>query len=97
MSAEILLRAEDARSAARDMKTYAANAQDQFNSTRNRLNELASSFKGQAATSFDQKFEEWRKSANQLIEALDGLGTFLSNAADTIEQTDADIASKLNG
>jgi WXG100 family type VII secretion target len=94
---EILLKAEDARGASNDMKTNAAMAQDQFTATRTRLTELASSFKGQTATNFDLKFEEWRKGATTMIDALNGLADFLKQAADTIEQTDADIAAKLNG
>lgn len=93
---EILLKAEEARSASSDMKSNAAAAQDQFTATRTRLTELAASFKGQTATNFDIKFEEWRKGASSMIDALNGLADFLKQAADTIEQTDADIASKLN-
>lgn len=94
---EILLKAEDARSAAGDMKSNAAAAQDQFTATRTRLTQLASSFKGQTATNFDAKFEEWRKGATTMIDALNSLADFLTQAANTIEQTDADIAAKLNG
>lgn len=94
---EILLRAEDARSAADFMRTSAQAATDQFEATRGRLTELANSFKGQAATAFDARFEEWRTSSRQLIEALEGLAGFLDQAATTIEQTDADIAGRLNG
>jgi WXG100 family type VII secretion target len=92
---EILLKADDARSAAGDMKKAAEAAESQFTATRGRLTELAGSFKGQTATNFDAKFEEWRTSATQLIQALQDLATFLDSAATTIEQTDADIASKL--
>jgi len=92
---EILLRADEARAAAGDMKKAAEAAQQQFTSTRTRLTQLGSSFKGQTATSFDAKFEEWRSGATQLIDSLNSLSDFLSSAANTIEQTDAEIASKL--
>lgn len=94
---EILLRADDARQAATDMTKAATEAEAQFNNTRSRLNELANSFRGQTATNFDLKFEEWRKSATDLITSLNSLSTFLTNAANTIEQTDAEIAKQLNG
>ena len=93
--AEILLRADDARSAASDMKKAASEAESQFASTRARLTDLAASFKGQTATSFDAKFEEWRSNATQLLQSLQDLAGFLDSAATTIEQTDAEIASKL--
>jgi WXG100 family type VII secretion target len=94
---EILLKAEDARNAATDMRSRATTAQDQFTSTRSRLTELGSSFKGKTATAFDAKFDEWHASAKQLIEALNGLAGFLDSAANAIEETDASIANQLNG
>jgi len=94
---EILLRAEEARNAASDMRSRAATAEDQFTSTRSRLTELASSFKGKTATAFDAKFDEWHTSAKQLLEALNGLAGFLDTAANTIEETDQSIANQLNG
>ncbi len=94
---EILLKAEDARGAASDMRSRATAAEDQFTSTRARLTELGGSFKGQTATAFDAKFEEWHTSAKQLLEALNGLAEFLDTAANTIEQVDADIANQLKG
>jgi WXG100 family type VII secretion target len=94
---EILLRAEDARSAAAFMKSAAGRAQDEFTATRTRLTELSSSFKGKTATNFDAQFEKWRSSATELIQALNDLGTFLDTAANTIEQVDQDIAGQLGG
>ena len=94
---EILLRAGEARNAANDMRSRASTAQDQFTSTRTRLTELSSSFKGKTASAFDAKFDEWHASAKQLIEALNGLASFLDQAATAIEQTDEGIANQLNG
>ena len=95
MSGEILLRAEDARGAANEMNKAAEAAEAQVTQTRARLTELASSFKGQTATSFDAKFEEWRSGATKLLQALRDLSHFLDTAATTIEKTDSEIASKL--
>ena len=94
---EILLKAEDARSAAGEMRNRASTAQEQFTATRTRLTDLASSFKGKTATVFDAKFEEWRASANNLIESLNGLSSFLDSAANTIEEADQNVANQLNG
>lgn len=97
MSGEILLRAEDARAAANDVKHAAADAQSAIENLRNRLSQLEGSFRGQTATAFDNKYNEWHTGAKQMLEGLDGLGQFLENAANTIEQADADIAGQLNG
>jgi WXG100 family type VII secretion target len=94
---EILLKAEDAKAASSHMTKAAAEAEAQFNSTRQRPTELASSFKGQTAQNFDAKFEQWRKNATDLITSLNDLATFLSKAADTIVQTDEEIANQLRG
>lgn len=92
---EILLKAEDARSAASDMRKAATEATDQFESLRGRLAPLSDSFRGQTAVAFDARYEEWRTSATQLIQALDSLGAFLDGAANAIEETDATLAQQL--
>lgn len=94
---EILLKAEDARNAANEMRTRATTAQEQFTATRSRLTELGASFKGKTATAFDKTFEEWRGSADKLLQSLNDLSAFLDNAANTIEETDQSIANQLNG
>lgn len=95
MSGEILLRAEDARSAADAVKNAAQDALDQFNSLKARLAPLGDSFRGRTADKWDEKYSEWDTSAKDLMDALDGLGQFLSQAADAIEQTDSDLAGQL--
>ena len=95
MSGEILLRAEDARAAADDMKNAAQDALDQFNTLKGRLAPLADSFRGRTADKWDERYTEWDTSAKDLMDALDGLGQFLSQAADSIEQTDIDLAGQI--
>jgi WXG100 family type VII secretion target len=97
MSSEILLKAADARSVATDGKAAATETTDTFESLRSRLGDLADSFRGESAIAFDEKYQEWAESARALIEALDGLGTFLDGAATTIEDTDTQIAAQLRG
>ncbi len=94
---EILLRAEDARAGAQDVVKSAEAAQQDFDSLKTRLGALADSFRGESAKAFDEKYEEWSTSAKELMAALDGLGQFLTQAADTIEQTDTQIAASLRG
>ncbi|HWM21684.1 MAG TPA: WXG100 family type VII secretion target [Ilumatobacteraceae bacterium] len=95
MSGEILLRAEDARSAADAVKNAAQDALDQFNALKGRLAPLGDSFRGRTADKWDEKYTDWDTSAKDLMDALDGLGQFLSQAADAIEQTDSDLAGQL--
>jgi WXG100 family type VII secretion target len=94
---EILLKADDARNAANDMRSRADVAQEQFSATRAKLTELGASFKGKTADAFDRTFEEWRSNADRLLESLNELSRFLDTAANTIEETDQSIANQLNG
>jgi WXG100 family type VII secretion target len=92
---EILLRSEDAKSAADAVKNSAQDAQQSFQTLKSRLAPLADSFRGRTATAWDGKYQDWDKSAKDLMEALDGLGKFLDNAANAIEETDTTLAGQL--
>lgn len=92
---EILLKAEDARAAANEMRNRASTAQDQFAATRTRLTELGASFKGKTATAFDETFDTWRTNADKLLESLNNLAQFLDSAADKIVEVDQSIADQL--
>lgn len=92
---EIKLRADEARGMADHVKGEAETAKDQINALRSYLDGLGDSFTGKSATAFDTAFNEWKSGADQMMEGLDGLGQFLTTAADMIEQTDSDIASQL--
>jgi WXG100 family type VII secretion target len=94
---EIKLRADEAREMASHVKTEAGTAKDQMQSLRDYLNNLSDSFTGQAATAFDNTFNDWKQGADQMLDGLDQLGEFLSQAATAIEDTDSQIASQLNG
>jgi WXG100 family type VII secretion target len=94
---EILLRAEDARASANDMKKEAADATANFEALNGKLQSLADSFRGQTAVAFDERYKDWDKNAKGLIEALDGLGKFLEGAANAIEDVDTQLASQIKG
>lgn len=95
MSGEILLRADEASSAAQDVRRGADTATEEFNTLKGRLDALADSFRGQTATAWDAKYEEWHSGAVQMMEGLNGLGEFLQAASDAITETDASLASNL--
>ena len=95
MSGEILLRAEEARSSANQVKEAAEQAKNDFESLKGKLAALADNFRGQAATAWDAKYDEWHMGATQMMDGLDGLGQFLEVAANAIEETDTTLASNL--
>jgi WXG100 family type VII secretion target len=94
---EILLRADDARASATEMKKQAADATQNFEQLNSKLQSLADSFRGQTALAFDDRYNEWKNNAKGVIDALDGLGKFLDSAATSIEGVDADLANQLKG
>lgn len=94
---EIMLRASDAREHAKEMTSASADASERFQITRTKLNTLAESFTGQAATAFTEQFQKWDTGAQQVVEALDGLGQFLEAAANAIEDTDTSLANQIQG
>jgi WXG100 family type VII secretion target len=94
---EILLKASEALDAAAKMKTSSETAQREMESVRARLTALQGSFKGSTAVAFEARFADWKKSSDQLMSALNGLGDFLKGAAEAIEKLDQDISNKLKG
>lgn len=92
---EILLRSDEARDLAGEMRQAATDATDRFESMRGRLNSLSDSFRGQAATAFDGRYEEWDSGARQVVEALQSLSEWLNQAADTLENVDTELAGGL--
>lgn len=94
---EIKLRADEARVEADHVQSEATAAQEQMKQLQGRLDHLSDSFTGQTAIAFEAAFVEWKTSADKMLDNLRELGVFLSNAATTIEQTDAQIAGSLGG
>lgn len=49
----------------------------------------------QAAVQFTQLYEQWRRSAQSLSEALDGMGGLLTSVAGSYQQHEADMAARI--
>ena len=92
---QIKLQPEEARGHAKRIGQAAESGRKEFGDLRNYLNGLRSAFEGQTATEFESRFNEWNGHATKMLEALDGLGGFLRDAANAIEQLDTDMAGKL--
>lgn len=93
--AEIMLRAEDARSYASEVKRASDEANDTIVSLSARLDSLSEAFRGAAKDKFDQKYGEWRDGQQKAKTALDELSDWLGKAADEIERVDQSLASGL--
>jgi WXG100 family type VII secretion target len=91
----ILLEADEARSHADDVRTTSDNLASDINALKSRLSALSGSFTGETATRWQDKFDEVSTQGNELMEAIGAIGDFLKQAADTLEQTDQELASNL--
>ncbi|HEY8717626.1 WXG100 family type VII secretion target [Pengzhenrongella sp.] len=45
---------------------------------------------------FDESYDEFDSGAVKMVEGLEGLGKYLTAAADTFEQADSELAKALN-
>lgn len=97
MSEEILLKRSEAEGIAQEMKQASLDAADRFSTTRARLNELSESFRGAAATAFDNQYQQWDEGARQVVNSLNDLGDWLNSAANALSDTDAQLASGIGG
>ena len=57
------------------------------------VNALAGQWDGQGRVAFEQLFQEWQKGANMTKEGMEGLSTFLNQAATAYRDTDSAIGS----
>ena len=85
------------RRQADQIEVRSAEAEGEFAAVEDHLAYLGAAFRGDAATAFEERFEKWRQSSKGLVEALEGLGSFLSGAAKGFESTDKSIAAGLGG
>lgn len=72
-------------------------ARSDFEALNSRLQNLTSCFTGAAQEAFANRYNEWNGHAKGLVEALDALGQFLNTAAQTLEETDQQLAQGLSG
>ena len=49
----------------------------------------------QAAAQFTELYEQWRRSAEGVSDALTGMGTLLSNVAGSYQQHEAEMAARI--
>jgi WXG100 family type VII secretion target len=94
---EIKLRADEARAHADDVRASKEAAFDVLSGLRSRIDHLSDSFTGRTHVAFMTKLDEWKSANDELLEALYGLGEFLTSAATTIEDTDVQLAAQLAG
>lgn len=89
----IKMTAEEGRAAATDVDSCAADCRDAFSTLRTRISGLRGDLEGAFLDAYEDKYDEWNTSATGVLDALDGLGTWLRTAADQIEDLDQQLAA----
>lgn len=88
---------EDMRSQATGLRTGQQDITDQLNKLRAQITNLVSGgFVTDAASgAFNQSYEQFNNGATQTISALDSLAGALENMANTLQETDAQLAQQM--
>jgi WXG100 family type VII secretion target len=94
---QILVSPEELRGHAGVVQGHASEAATSFGELQRSLSSLQDSFQGRASVKFEEVYQTWNISAQELSAALEGLGRFLAGAADTVEGVDTELAAALGG
>lgn len=83
------------RSASAELDRKRAEIEADLASMSSRISDMRTMWKGQAAASFDQKWEDWSKAGRDLKLSLEDIGKFLKTAADAFEDADKTVRGAL--
>lgn len=97
MADKISASPEELRTEATNVVGQSQDMQSIIDQLTSRLGGLTNVFTGSAQAEFDNTYQSWNRSARDMMSALEGLGNFLKNAANSIEQLDADLAQGVRG
>jgi WXG100 family type VII secretion target len=81
------------RQQAQSVKNGAAEVNELVTRLTGQVQDLAGRWRGSASEGFQGLWDEWQRSATQLREAMQGIGDFLQQAAETYEQAEDSIKS----
>jgi len=97
MASRITITPEELRTAAGNFTTKAGEVTEILQFLKNEVNRLESTWDGAAQDQFFLAFSEMCKTLDQFPQVLEGISGQLSGVAQTIEETDAALASQLKG
>lgn len=89
--ARIGVQSEDLRQQASAVKAGAAEVNDILGRLTGQIQTLASTWEGAASAAFQTRWQEWQAGAAQVQQAMDGMGIFLDQAAQTYEETEESL------
>lgn len=95
MADRITITPEELRTASGNFSTKASEIVEILSYLRTEVDNLQSTWDGAAQDQFFVSYEEMAKTMDQFPEILEGISTQLTSVADTLETTDAELASAL--
>ena len=94
MAAQVRVRPAELRAKGGQLKAKTANLQSELQSVRS-VAEPTAVFEGAASTQYQEVFNRWATSQQQMLDSLNQLGDWLTGAADALEQTDEALKNSL--
>jgi WXG100 family type VII secretion target len=90
---------DDLRDAARRLTTGKEDLHQKLTELSNLVQNLTSAgFQAeQSSAAYRDSFEQFRSGTSSAIDGLEGLASFLTSAADTLQQTDEGLANAIRG
>lgn len=84
--------------AAQRMQQEASDMQAKLDQLRNMVQNLVQDgyVTDKSSKRFDEAYQELDKGGKQIMEGLDGIGTYLKEAAEALRKTDEELANALN-
>ncbi|MEY9926011.1 WXG100 family type VII secretion target [Catenulispora sp. GP43] len=97
--ASISITYHDMSDAAGKLTSYQTQIQDTLKQAQSLVQNLVSSgFVTEAASkAFDHAYAEFTQGASKMIEGMEGMSKYLNNAAQTMQQTDEQLAKGIGG
>ena len=97
--ASINITYQDMQDAAGKLGTFESGIQDQLRQAQSLIQNLVSSgFVTEAASkAFDHAYANFTQGAQKMIDGMNDMGKYLTNAAQTMQQTDEQLAKGIGG
>jgi WXG100 family type VII secretion target len=97
MAGQIRITPDQMRSRASEYRTEASNVGDVISKMDTLLNELQEEWEGEASRAYESRFEELRPSFVKAQDLINEIAQSLDATAQSLEETDQNIASQFRG
>lgn len=94
MAYEVKVSTGDVQSKASTIQREAAEIETRLSQLTSQMADLAGTWTGAAATSFQDLFQQWDKTARSMKDALDGIGRSLQGAGQDYDSLEQKLASQ---